>query len=423
MKILHIDCSRGAAGDMLAAALLDLMPDSTAAIARLNAIGVPGVEYATETVTRCGFAARRLVVRVHGQEEGHGDDHHHGHDHHHEHGHHHGHEHDHHHHHGHRTLAEIMAVIDGLSLPVKVADHVREVFSLLAGAEARVHGGSPDTVHFHEVGALDAVADISAVSLLLDALAPERITASPVNLGAGTVECAHGVLPVPAPCTAMLLDGVAAFGGEPSDGELCTPTGAALLRHFAGAYGPMPQMTMRSAGLGAGSRDTARPNILRAFMGETDGAAADPALRDEVREMRCAIDDMTAEDLAFAAEAIRAAGALDVLLVPALMKKGRPGTIVEVLCRPCDSDAVAAAVFRNTTTLGLRETAIGRRVMRRREETAQTPLGAIRVKVAEGYGVQRAKPEFDDLAAAYGVTISPIQKRLRWRARFATIGP
>lgn len=407
-KTIFLDCSRGAAGDMLAAALLDLTPDPAAALGRLNALGIPGVEYESETVMRGGFAARRLVVSVHGHEEGHGH-HHDGHGHHHDdHGHHHddhGHHHDDHgHHHEHRTLGDVLSVIDSLSLPKQVAGHVREVFALLAGAEARVHGGSRDTVHFHEVGALDAVADISAVALLLDELAPDSVMASPVNLGGGTVECAHGVLPVPAPCTAALLEGVAAFGGEPSDGELCTPTGAALLRHFAVAFAPMPPMMVCGTGLGAGSRDTARPNIVRAFLGEVATGAgvadgADPALRDEVCELRCAIDDMTAEDLAFAAESIRAAGALDVLLVPALMKKGRPGTILEVLCRPGDADAVAAAVFRNTTTLGLREATVGRRVLRRRAETAQTPLGAIRVKIAEGYGVSRAKPEFDDLAA------------------------
>lgn len=399
-KTLHLDCSAGAAGDMLAAALLDLMPDKEAALARLNAIGVPGAAYAAEEVLRGGFAARRLVVRVHGHEEEAPHDH--GHDH----GHHHGHHHE--HHHEHRTLADVLGVIDGLSLPPPVADHVRAVFALLAEAEARVHGGSRDTVHFHEVGALDAVADISAVALLLSELAPERVTASPVNLGAGTVHCAHGVLPVPAPCTAALLEGVAAFAGDPADGERCTPTGAALLRHFVGAFAQMPPMTVLATGCGAGTKDLPQANVLRAFLGEDVGgdvcpaaeAGAGDARRDEVCELRCAIDDMTAEDLAFAADAIRAAGALDVLLVPALMKKGRPGTLLEVLCRPADREAVAQAVFRNTTTLGLREATVGRRVLSRRTVTAATPLGAIRVKVAEGYGVRRAKPEFDDLAAA-----------------------
>lgn len=383
MKILHLDCTSGAAGDMLAAALLDLFDDREGMVAKLNAIGVPEVEFALEDVRRCGIAARHLSVRVHGEEEGHG----HGH----EHGHHH------HHHHHHRTLEEVFEIVDGLKLEPKVAENVREVFGLLGEAEAGVHGGSRDTVHFHEVGALDAVADIAAVSFLLNELAPDMVTATPVSVGAGTVRCAHGVMSVPAPCTAALLRGIPVRGGEESDGELCTPTGAALLRHFVGEFGQMKPMTPTKIGCGAGGKDLeGRANIVRAMLGETEEKSG----QDVVCEFRCAIDDMTAEDLAFAAERVIAEGALDAVMVPALMKKGRPGTLLEVLCRPDDRDKIARCIFRHTTTIGLRETLTQRRVLARHEEEIATPLGIVRRKVSEGEGVRRIKAEHDDLAAA-----------------------
>lgn len=380
--ILHFDCSMGAAGDMLSAALADLSVDPDCVVARLNAIGVPGVRYSLETVTRCGVSARRMAVKVHGEEEGHcrNDDHHHGHG--------HGG-----HHHHHATLADVFGIIGQLSLPGAVAEEVRGIYRLLGEAEAAVHGASADTVHFHEVGMLDAIADIAAVALLISELGPGRITATPVNLGSGSVACAHGVLPVPAPCTARLLEGIPSFGDASIDGELCTPTGAAILRHYAESFGAMPLMAVRRTGHGAGGRDFPKANIVRAFLGD-----ADTSMRDEVCEFRCAIDDMTAEEFAFAAERILGDGALDVCMIPALMKKGRPGTVLEVLCAADMRDAVAGSIFRNTTTIGLRERIVGRRILERREETVETPLGAVRRKVSTGDGVVRTKIEYDDAA-------------------------
>ena len=385
MKRLYLDCSMGAAGDMLAAALLEIMPDRDAALARLNALGIPGVVYSAENVHRGGIAGTRLHVHVHGEEEGH----------HHEEGHHEGHHHG--HHHEHHSLDDILKMVGGLEMPAAAKGHVEAVYRLLADAESRAHGRPVGEVHFHEVGALDAVADIAAVSFLVGELGVDEIVASPVNMGGGTVRCAHGVLPVPAPATAFLLEGVLAHADDPSFGELCTPTGAALLRHFASSFGPMPAMCVSAIGHGAGGKVfEGRANLVRASLGEADVGG-----EDEVFEIACNVDDMTGEEIAFACERIFAAGALDVATVPIQMKKGRPGVIFLVLSSCEAHDAVVEAVFRYTSTIGLRETVCRRHVLSRREEALPAPDGGtMRLKVAEGHGVRREKIEHDDLARA-----------------------
>ncbi len=291
-----------------------------------------------------------------------------------------------------------MAIIDGLSLAAKVADNARAVYSRIAAAEGRAHGCEVDLVHFHEVGAIDAVADIVACCYLMAKLAPEKVVASPVHVGFGSVKCAHGVMPVPAPATAILLEGVPVYSDGIISGELCTPTGAALLRHFVSEFGPMPLMRVSATGHGAGRKDFPRANIVRAMLGDSGLASSGTA--DEVHELACNIDDMTAEDLAFAAEAVRDAGALDVWMQPALMKKGRPGTIFLALCRSADHDGVLGAILKHTSTLGVRETHVRRTVLDREETVMSTPLGDIRRKTASGFGVKREKLEYEDLAAA-----------------------
>ena len=387
MKTLYLDCSMGAAGDMISAALLELTPDPKAAVEKLNALGIPHVVYSNERTTRCGIAATRLVVKVGGVEE---------HAHHHE-------AHTHHHH----SLDNILRLVDSLALPQKAKDDARQIYALLAEAESRAHGRHVGEVHFHEVGALDAVADIAACCWLISELAPGEIVASPVNFGGGTVRCAHGVLPVPAPATAFLLEGIPAHGDGEVPCELCTPTGAAILKHFATRFGPMPAIKAEKTGFGAGTREfEGRANLLRTTIGE--GATADGS--DSVCELKCNIDDMTGETIAFACERIFDAGALDVLTVPATMKKGRSGVVLIALCAPERRDAVTTAIFQHTSTLGVRETICRRSVLSRREETVALPDGsAIRRKISEGYGVKREKTEHDDLAAyalSHGVTLA-----------------
>lgn len=377
MRTLYLDCGMGAAGDMLSAALLELVPDKAAFVRRLNGLGIPGVTFEAVPMRKCGILGTHLTVRVRGEAEGEQDEHN-----------------DHHndHHHHHTGPAEIADILSRLSLPEKVRADALAVYDLIAGAESRVHGVPVAEIHFHEVGALDAVADVTAFCLLLDILAPDRICASPIRLGSGTVRCAHGLLPVPAPATAVLVEGLPVYGGDVT-GELCTPTGAALLRHFVTDFGPLPPMRVSSIGYGMGTKDFPTANCVRALLGETGEDTGDV-----VAELSCNVDDMTAEEIGFAMERLLEAGALDVFTVPVGMKKNRPGTLIRVLCRPSDRDALAEQLFRHTTTLGLRENLTTRHVQRRRVETVDTPLGPVRVKRSAGHGAARAKLEYEDLA-------------------------
>ncbi len=420
MKILYLDCGMGAAGDMLSAALLELLPDPDAFVARVNALGLPGVHVERERAVKCGVTGTRLSVTVHGREE-------HSHDHHDHHGHSHGHDHDHDHgghgqglHHHHSGMNGIGHIVrDHLDLPSRVKDHVMEVYSLIAQAESRVHGVPVDEVHFHEVGALDAVADITMACMLMDELAPDQVVCSPVRVGTGQVRCAHGVLPVPAPAAALLLEGIPIYGGD-IQGELCTPTGAALLRHFATRFGDMPVMRPSAVGYGCGQKDFPAANCVRAMLGETEGVG------DEIVELSCNVDDMTGEELGFAMERLLEGGALDVYTVPIGMKKCRPGTLLRVMCAPADRDALCALLFRHTTTLGVRECALRRHVLERECAALDTPLGPVRCKRASGYGVARRKYEFDDLAAiarARGVSLREAAELLEEPAPGGGRGP
>lgn len=277
MKTLYLDLGMGAAGDMLTAALLELMPDRAKALEELNRLGLPGIVYTAETAAKCGITGTHMHVLVHGQEEpasedipehSHGQEHDHGHTHDHAHGHDHEHDHSHDHaHHHHTDLAEIRETVTGLPLSQGVKDNILAVYDRIAQAESQIHGAPVDQIHLHEVGSLDALADITAVCYLLEQLAPEQIIASPVQVGFGKVRCAHGILPVPAPATALLLVGVPIRAGD-IPGELCTPTGAAMLRQFVTAYGQLPLMTVERIGYGLGTKDFPAANCIRAMLGQ-----------------------------------------------------------------------------------------------------------------------------------------------------------
>lgn len=376
MRILYLECNMGAAGDMLAAALLELMPDREEALAELNGIGIPHVTYSRETVCRCGICGTHLAVTVDGEEES--EDmhaHQHTHD-----GHHHG------------SLHEIEHLVTGhFALPDAVKEDVLAVYRLIAEAESAVHGVPVSEIHFHEVGTMDALADIAAVCLLLYKLAPDQILASPVCVGSGQVKCAHGVLPVPAPATAHLLKGVPSYSGAIQT-ELCTPTGAALLKRFASAFGERPTMQVGAIGYGMGKKELEAANCVRAFWGETTETGGD------VRELSCNLDDMTAEAVAFVMETLLEAGALDVWTTPITMKKSRLGTMLSLLCREEDSQRMAELLFRHTTTIGVREYACRRYTLDRTVDTVSTPYGDVRRKTSCGYGVTRKKYEYEDLA-------------------------
>ena len=384
MRTLYIDCGMGAAGDMLTAALLELIPDRGGFIKRMNSLGIPGVTVSAEKSVKCGITGTHFTVKVNGLEESN------------------------HHHHHHGSMNDIRGIVSSLPIPAMVKLDIMAVYNEIAEAESRAHGVPVSQVHFHEVGAMDAVADITAVCLLMHQLDVDRVIASPVHVGSGTVRCTHGVLPVPAPATAHILRGVPIYGGRIS-GELCTPTGAALLKHFVEDFGEIPPMKVHSIGYGMGKKNFERANCVRAMLGETE----DPA--DSILELRCNVDDMTGEAIGFALEQFMAEGALDAFTTPIGMKKSRPGVLITVLCREDDREKFLQLVFAHTTTLGIRENNCKRAILARKTDILHTDFGPVRRKTSTGYGVKRVKYEYEDLAGIARdnhMTISQILEKL-----------
>ena len=435
MRTIYLDCGMGAAGDMLMAALLELCPEKQEEfLGKMNGLGLPGVKVEAEPAVKCGITGTHMNVTVFGEEEESEDVHDHGHTHSHEacesaaadglHSHAHSHDgHDHHHedhdahshahHHGdhvhshdghdHSTMAGIASIIEGLEIPAPVKEDMKAVYALIAEAEAHAHGMPVDQIHFHEVGTMDAVADIAGVCLLFHELGADQIIASPVHVGSGHVHCAHGILPVPAPATAHILQGIPVYSTQ-VQGELCTPTGAALLKHFVKEFREMPVMTTSKIGYGMGKKDFERANCVRAFLGDTAETG------DEIAELSCNLDDMTAEAIGFAEEALFEAGALEVYTIPVGMKKSRPGILLTCMCRREDEEKMVELLFRHTTTLGVREHISRRFTLKRREETVETAYGPVRKKISQGHGVARAKLEYEDLAAIAKKTGRPLEE-------------
>lgn len=392
MKTLYLDCGMGAAGDMLTAALLELLPQPDTFIEELNSLGVPHVQFEKKAVTKCGILGTYISVKIHGEEEG---PHHHSpehellhHDASHEHNHH---NHEHTHHHGHNTLHGIEHILSHINISEKIRRDVMAVYGLIAEAESKAHGVPVNEIHFHEVGNLDAIADVTAVCMLMDRLSPDQVLVSPIHVGSGQVRCAHGILPVPAPATAHILQGCPIYGGK-IRGELCTPTGAALLKYFADDFSDMPIMKVSAIGYGMGKKDFEAANCVRAMLGETDHS------KDVMYELNCNIDDMTAEQIGFALECFFKAGAVEAFTIPINMKKSRPGTLIRVICRPELKDVLIKAIFKYTTTAGIRESKVERSILERRVSEIETPYGTIRRKDYSGYGITRSKYEYDDLA-------------------------
>lgn len=442
MKLLYLDCGMGAAGDMLGAALAELLPDDArdAFTSELNAAGIPGVHISLDPSVKCGITGTHLTVTVNGTEEkegGYSHSHEHSHhDHQHDHAHDHSHSHDHHHDHSHRSLHDIHHIIDDLKLPEVVRTDILAVYRLIAEAESKAHDKPVSEIHFHEVGTMDAIADIASVCLLLHKLAPDQIIASPIHVGSGQVKCAHGILPVPAPATAYILKDIPIYSGS-IQGELCTPTGAALLKHFVTRFDQMPLMTPASTGYGMGTKDFPAANCVRAILGES--FAENQA--ETICELSCNVDDMTGEDIAFAIETFLQNGALDAFTVPCTMKKGRPGVLVTVLCKDPDQKQMTKLILQHTTTLGVRSAEKKRWILSRTEsETVipddvlanvtapDMPAGSkahelkttgndctIRSKTSTGFGITRNKYEHDDLekiARTYGLTLAQVRALL-----------
>ncbi len=436
MKTLYLECNMGAAGDMLTAALLELHPDPQGFVERMNRLGLPGVVFAAQPAVKCGITGTQVSVTVGGEEEeshdvplhshvhetaqdeahpGHAHDHVHVHDHEHthdhEHEHTHGHEHSHEHghgHHHHAGMGDIRHILSHLDIPQPVRQDAEAVYQLIAQAESHAHGRPVEEIHFHEVGTLDAVTDVVAVCWLLHDLAPEQIVASPVHVGCGQVRCAHGILPVPAPATAYILQGVPTYGGS-VQGELCTPTGAALLKHFVQRFGSSPVMRVEKTGYGMGKKDFEAANCVRAMLGQTQEEST------TIAQLACNLDDMTPEALGFAQERLWEAGALDVTTAPIGMKKNRPGVQLTCLCRLEDREKLVSVLFAHTTTLGVRESLCTRYTLARSQRTVETKYGPVRVKEARGWGVTREKPEYEDvakIAREQGLTLDQVKELL-----------
>lgn len=366
-RIAYLDCSTGVSGDKFLGALLDagsVRGDFTAEHLRQTVAAIaPEAHVEVERVLSHGISA--VSVRVSADDEP-----------------------------PHRQWRDIEALIDGAALPDEVRSSALRAFKTLAVAEAAVHDVALDDVHFHEVGAIDSIADILGVCAGVHALGIELLVASPVAVGGGTVHTSHGVLPVPAPATAALLADVPVVGG-PVPGELTTPTGAALLKGVAGGFGDLPPMTIDLTGRGAGTRDIGVPNICQLLIGENTSAAHAPSpLAEPIILLETNIDHIPAEELAFAAEELLAAGALDVWQTPIVMKKGRSAVMLSALCAPNRADELTARVIELTGSLGVRRHAIERTCAPREARRVDTPWGPARLKLGAG----RLRPEHDDVA-------------------------
>lgn len=511
MKTLYLDCGMGAAGDMLVSSLIELIPDRKKFILKMNALGIPDVRIQAETAEKCGIRGTHYSVTVGGIEEshdsggeqGHEYDHvhdgeyvddqknehshkhadsyedecsyEHANDHEDEHNHECGHE----HHHEHSSMEDIKKRIDILNASKTVKEDILSVYSLIANAESQAHGKPVSDIHFHEVGTGDAIADIAAFCLLVEEIAPERIIASPVRTGFGTVRCAHGILPVPAPATARLLTGIPSYAGD-IRGEMCTPTGAALLKYFVSSYEQMPLMRIEKIGYGMGKKNFETANCVRAILGESYSESKDDSIAstadqyrmnaeksrheqrgeatedpvgdkkgeaagesgpgqtqmesaedsfcdqkdlakrisgleqtgtfkktftdkemreytDTVAQLVCNLDDMTPEAAGFARDILMDCGALEVYTVPADMKKNRPGILLTVLCKEEEEPKFVQLIFKYTTSIGIRETICRRFVMKRKNSVINTTFGSVHEKISEGYGVQRIKPEYEEV--------------------------
>lgn len=439
MKIIYFDCFAGVSGDMMVGALLDLGLDPELLKQELQKLSLAGYRLEVARVDKLGIQATKFDVLLSdtegerladaefqevetptssphlqaGQPA-------------------------HHHARPQRGLQDILGIIEESHLSARVKSLAGQIFTRLGQAEAAVHGTTLDQVHFHEVGGADAIIDIVGTAIGVEQLGIEKIYASPLHLGSGFVRCAHGLYPVPGPATAHLIRGVPAYTSE-TRGELVTPTGAAIITSLADGFGPMPPMLTQAVGYGAGSRDREFPNVLRGFLGEPVASAAASSPSRQIRapfpEQHAApqsaggyhqapaiviesnIDDMNPQLFEYLIERLLAAGALDVILIPAQMKKSRPGTLLQVLAHPSSVDDLLGIIFTESTTIGARTYEVAKRMLQRETHTVETPYGTVRVKIARlGERVVNVAPEYEDclaLARRHSVPVKEIYDAVR----------
>ncbi|NUM54942.1 MAG: nickel pincer cofactor biosynthesis protein LarC [Candidatus Hydrogenedentes bacterium] len=381
MKALYFDCFSGASGDMIVGALLDLGVDFEKLRGALESLDVSGYAVTATKVKKKGVMATQFNVALDPNAKQ-----------------------------PHRHLRHVVEIIDKGNLPDGVKEASKETFRRIAESEAKVHGTTIEKVHFHEVGAIDSIVDVVGAHFCLSELGCERVAASPLHVGAGTVACAHGVMPVPAPATALLLEGIPCYGGDVL-AELVTPTGAALLAQIASSFGPMPAMKVVRSGYGSGARDLPdRANVLRVIEGEPTEAPAS----ETITVIETYVDDMIPELVRVLIDEAISAGARDAFITPVTGKKGRPGHLVTILCDTATAENMAGVVFRNSTTLGVRMREERRICLEREWKTVETQWGAVRVKIGR-YGEERtvASPEFEDcrrVAESAGVPVMQVYR-------------
>ncbi|OEG71763.1 hypothetical protein ATZ36_12825, partial [Candidatus Endomicrobiellum trichonymphae] len=333
MKTLYLECAMGAAGNMLTAALLELVNDKADFLKQINSIGIPGLKVDMESVVKCGISGTHIRVSINGTEESCADadilKY------------------------SHTNFEKIEDIITRLSVSQKVKDNALSIYMLIAGAEASAHGTSVEQIHFHELGNADAIVDIVGVCMLMESLAPQETIASPINVGSGFVQCAHGAMPVPSPATAYILQDIPIYGRNVHE-ELCTPTGAAIIKHFAKRFEHMPKMRVQKIGYGMGTKDFESVNCLRTFLGETENS--NDEINDWIAQLQCNLDDMTGEAVGFAVNLLLQEGALDVFTAPIQMKKNRPAVLLTCICSERKAHFFAELMLRHTTTFGIRRT-------------------------------------------------------------------
>ena len=401
MKTLYIDCFAGIAGDMFIGALLNLVPDKNIlieGIKKIKALNTSEYELIIENATKNGIAGINFDVKLN-----------------HEH-----HEHEHEHHHHHRHLADIEEMISSSELSLRVKREVLRAFSILAEAEAHVHGTTPDKIHFHEVGAVDSIIDIAGAFILMEALGWPRVLCSPINTGSGTVECAHGILPVPAPATEFLLHGLPIFSkGSPM--ERTTPTGALLVKILADGFSSVPAGKILASGFGLGNNESEdMPNVLRALLIETSSEnEINGLIHEKISLLETNIDDMNPQDYEIVIEKLFAASALDVWTENINMKKARNGVKLCCLSKPEDISKLSEIILKNTTSQGVRFSELERLRLKWKIEEVETPLGKIHEKVTELNGkILRKIPEYEDLkklAELHNISIYEARQRISER--------
>jgi uncharacterized protein (TIGR00299 family) protein len=376
LRTLYFDCFAGISGDMTLGALVDAGADARALTERLKLLGVEGYEIGFEKVDRSGISATRATVRLTREEK------------------------------QHRHLSHIEKIIKDSRLNDSVKERALKIFRRLGEGEARVHNVPVERIHFHEVGAVDAIVDVVGACIAFELLGVERFVASPMHVGSGTVEMEHGRFPVPPPAVAELLRGAPIYSTD-IVGELVTPTGAAIVTTVCESFGPMPLMRVEATGYGAGGREYKNfPNVLRVLVGESDKAAETPhgvsqQGDEELLMIETNVDDVSPQVLGYVIERALAEGALDCYFTPVQMKKNRPGVLVSILCRPSDGDAMRGLLFAETPTLGVRSYTVTRRALERETVTVETEFGTIAVKVARWRGQTiGATPEYEDCRAA-----------------------